>query len=117
MPWQVAFFAEFEAEFDAFPEAVQDAILARAGLLEREGPQLGRPYVDTLKGSRFANMKELRCDAAGGVWRIAFAFNPGRTAILLVAGNKAGVNERRFYSDLIARAEARFARHLETKGK
>lgn len=117
MPWQVALFADFEVEFDAFPEAVQDAILARAGLLEREGPQLGRPYADTLRGSRFANMKELRCDAAGGVWRIAFAFDPERTAILLVAGDKAGVNERRFYRDLIVRADARFARHLETKGK
>ena len=112
MKWVVAFFDAFEAEFDAYPEAVQDAILARAQLLEREGPQLGRPYADTLVGSRHANMKELRCTADDGVWRVAFAFDPDRKAVLLVAGDKAGVNERRFYRRLIARADERFDRHL-----
>lgn len=57
-------------------------------------------------------MKELRCRAADGVWRIAFAFDPEREAVLLVAGDKAGVNERRFYKSLIARADERFDRHL-----
>lgn len=117
MQWTVTFFDAFEVEFDAYPEAVQNAILARAQLLEREGPQLGRPYADTLAGSRHANMKELRCDAAGGVWRIAFAFDPERQAVLLVAGDKSGGGERRFYRRLIARADERFDRHLrETKG-
>lgn len=117
MQWTVTFFGAFEVEFDAYPEAVQNAILARAQLLEREGPQLGRPYADTLAGSRHANMKELRCDAAGGVWRIAFAFDPERQAVLLVAGDKSGGGERRFYRRLIARADERFDRHLrETKG-
>ena len=112
--WIVTFFAAFEAEFDAYPEAVQDAILARAQLLEREGPQLGRPYVDTLAGSKHANMKELRCTAADGVWRVAFAFDPERKAVLLVVGDKAGANERRFYKRLIAKADERFDRHLKT---
>lgn len=58
MAWVVEFFDAFEAEFDAFPDEVQDAILVRAALLEREGPQLGRPPADTLSGSRHANMKE-----------------------------------------------------------
>jgi hypothetical protein len=66
MAWTVAFFAAFETEFDAFPGEVQDAILARVVLLEREGPQLGRPHADTLKGSRHTNMKELRCTASDG---------------------------------------------------
>ena len=57
-------------------------LLAHALLLEQFGPQLGRPRVDTLKGSRHANMKELRFDAAGGVWRVAFAFDPKRKAVL-----------------------------------
>lgn len=70
------------------------------------------PYVDTLKGSRHPNMKELRFDAAGGVWRVAFAFDPRRRAILLVAGDKAGVGQRRFYERLIAKADARFDAHL-----
>ncbi len=110
--WIITFFAAFEAEFDAYPEAVQDAILARAQLLEREGPQLGRPYADTLAGSKHANMKELRCNAADGVWRVAFAFDPERKAVLLVASDKAGTNKSRFYKRLIAKADERFDRHL-----
>ena len=108
----IAFFDAFEDEFDGYPRAVQDAILARAQLLEREGPQLGRPHADTLAGSKHANMKELRCNAADGVWRIAFAFDPERQAVLLVAADKAGVSERRFYRRLIAKADERFDRHL-----
>ncbi len=112
MPWTVSFAEEFEPEFDALPPEVQDAILARALLLEREGPTLGRPHADTLAGSKHANMKELRCNAAEGVWRIAFAFDPDRQAILLVGGDKSGVSEKRFYRQLIARADERFDRHL-----
>jgi hypothetical protein len=115
MTWVVEFFDAFEPEFDAFPEEVQDAILARAALLEREGPQLGRPHADTLRGSRHANMKELRCHAGGGVWRIAFAFDPDRKAILLAAGDKSGGSERRFYRQLIEKADQRFDRHLAAK--
>lgn len=112
MPWTVSFAEEFEPEFDVLPQEVQDAILARALLLEREGPMLGRPHADTLTGSKHANMKELRCNAADGVWRIAFAFDPDRQAILLVGGDKSGGSEKRFYKSLIARADDRFDRHL-----
>jgi hypothetical protein len=68
--------------------------------------------VDTLKGSHFSNMKELRFDAADGVWRVAFAFDPRRTAILLIAGDKSGIGERRFYRELIRKADERFQAHL-----
>lgn len=112
MSWTVLFADEFEPEFDALPDDVQDAILARLLLLEREGPRLGRPHVDTLAGSRHANMKELRCAAGDGVWRIAFAFDPDRQAILLVGGDKSGGNQKRFYKQLIVRADERFDRHL-----
>jgi hypothetical protein len=112
MSWTVSFAEEFEPEFDVLPQEVQDAILARALLLEREGPMLGRPHADTLTGSKHANMKELRCNAADGVWRIAFAFDPDRQAILLVGGDKSGGSEKRFYKSLIARADDRFDRHL-----
>lgn len=110
MPWTVSFADEFEPEFDELDAEVQDAILARMLLLEREGPSLGRPHADTLTGSKHANMKELRCTAAGGVWRIAF--DPDRQAILLVGGDKSGGGEKRFYKQLIARADDRFDRHL-----
>jgi hypothetical protein len=96
MRWVVLFHDGFEPEFDKLPVAVQDETLAHARLLEEFGPTLGRPRVDTLKGSRHANMKELRFDASGGVWRIAFAFDPRRKAVLLVCGDKAGVSEKRF---------------------
>jgi len=110
--WAVSFHDEFDPEFDALSEAVQDEMLAHARLLEQFGPQLGRPRVDTLKGSRHANMKELRFDAGNGVWRVAFAFDPKRKAILLVAGDKSGGSEKRFYRQLIAKADERFDGHL-----
>jgi hypothetical protein len=103
---------EFEPEFDALDNDVQTEILALSLVLEEFGPQLGRPRVDTLNGSRFANMKELRFSAAGGEWRVAFAFDPRRRAILLVAGDKAGVSLRRFYRELLKKADARFNKHL-----
>ena len=73
---------------------------------------MGRPRVNTLNGSRHANMKELRFSAADGEWRVAFAFDPKRRAILLVAGDKSGVSEKRFYRQLIAKADERFDAHL-----
>lgn len=112
MVWQVAFHDAFEAEFDALDESVQDELLALMGLLKEFGPRLARPHVDTLNGSRHANLKELRFKAADGVWRVAFAFDPWRRAILLVAGDKSGGGERRFYRELIATADWRFDEHL-----
>jgi hypothetical protein len=110
--WEVLFYEEFEPEFEALPEDVQDELLAHAKLLQQFGPQLGRPRVDTLNGSRHANMKELRFDAADGVWRVAFAFDPNRKAVLLVYGDKSGGSEKRFYRQLMERADARFDAHL-----
>jgi len=113
MAWDVGFDPAFDPEFDSLPIAVQDELLAQAKLLEAFGPVLTRPRVDTLKGSRHANMKELRFQADNGVWRIAFTFDPRRKGILLVAGDKSGVNERRFYKRLIEKADARFDAHLD----
>ena len=108
MPWEVAFHPRFGPEFDSLAEAVQDELLAHARLLAEFGPSLGRPTVDTLKGSRIANLKELRFSAAGGVWRVALAFDRRRVAVLLVAGDKRGKGEARFYRHLIVTAEARW---------
>ncbi|MFL4978878.1 MAG: type II toxin-antitoxin system RelE/ParE family toxin [Xanthobacteraceae bacterium] len=71
MLWIVRFEDEFEQEFLALEQEVQDELLAVAKLLAEHGPQFGRPYVDTLKGSKHTNMKELRFDAMRGVWRVA----------------------------------------------
>ena len=110
MPWIVEFADEFAAEFDRLPQRVRDELLAHAEMLAWLGPSLGRPRVDTLKGSRYAHMKELRF-RTGGLWRVAFAFDPRRRAILLVAGNKLGTDHRRFYARLIATADRRFGAH------
>src|SRR5438309_4187640 len=111
--WVVELAPEFEPELLAFPAEVRIELLAQARVIERFGPTTGRPRVDTLNGSKHANMKELRFDAEGGVWRVAFAFDPRRRAILLVAGDKTGRSERTFYRRLIATADARFDAHLE----
>lgn len=112
MAWNVEFHALFVSEFDALAEGVQDELLAHVTVLEAYGPQLGRPRVDTLHGSRFSNMKELRFESAGGVWRFAFAFDASRRAIILCGANKSGVSQKRFYRSLISRADARFASHV-----
>jgi hypothetical protein len=110
--WDVEIGDEFDPEFTGLPEDVQTEILAHARLLQQFGPQLGRPRVDTLNDSRHANMKELRFSSAGGEWRLAFAFDPRRKAILLVAGDKSGGSQKRFYKLLIAKADDRFDAHL-----
>ena len=111
--WAVEMADEFEPEFDALHQEVQTEILALSLVLEQFGPLLARPRVDTLNGSRHANMKELRFSAADGEWRVAFAFDPKRRAILLVAGDKSGVSENRFYRELIRKADQRFDAHLD----
>ena len=111
--WEIIFHDDFLSEYRGLTVAVQNELVALAVNLSEKGPLLGRPQVDTLKGSRHANMKELRFDASGGVWRIAFAFDPERKAILLVAGNKSGVAQRKFYRDLVRVADARFDGHLK----
>lgn len=113
MPWDVEFEDAFEAEFRELDSEVQDALLAVAKLLVDYGPQLGRPYADTLKGSKHANMKELRFEATDGEWRSAFAFDTRRKAILLVAGDKSGGSQKRFYQRFIALADRRFSDHLK----
>jgi len=110
--WDVVFDDGFYAEFQRWPEAVQDGVFSSLGKLKLFGPWLGRPSVDTLKGSEFPNMKELRVDAEGGVWRIAFAFDPKRRAILLTGGNKTGISKDRFYATLIRSADERYKKHL-----
>jgi hypothetical protein len=114
MEWDVRYDAAFEAEAEKFAEAVQLEIAALAILLRRFGPQLRRPHCDTLKGSKHTNMKELRFTLPDGAWRIAFAFDPERQAILLVGGSKSGTNEKQFYRDLIRVADERFNAHLKT---
>lgn len=99
--WTVILADEFEPEFDTRPTEVQDELLAQARVLARFGPITRHP-----------NMKELRFEAADGVWRVVFAFDPRRRAILLCAGDKSGQAQARFYRRLIGTADRRFDAHL-----
>ena len=111
--WEVLFHDAFIKEFELLDENLQDELFAHAKLLANYGPHLGRPTVDTLKGSSHFNMKEMRFSWRQEIWRVAFAFDPRRQAILLVGGSKRGVNQSRFYKRLIEVAEHRYQEHLQ----
>jgi hypothetical protein len=80
------------------------------GLLERLGPQLGRPYADTLGGTTMSNLKELRVQHRGRPYRVLYAFDPWREALLLLNGDKSG--SKRWYRRAIRAAERVWERHL-----
>ena len=110
--WPIATTVEFDEWFTELDEGGKVELVAKVQLLQLLGPRLGRPHADTLNGSKHANMKELRADTADKVLRVAFAFDPDRAGILLVAGNKSGVSQKRFYKRLIAKADELFDAHL-----
>lgn len=109
--WDVEFTNEFAEWWDTLSEAAQDAIAKDVKLLTEYGPGLGRPRVDTVKQSKFSNMKELRTQHAGEPYRSFFAFDPRRCAILLIGGNKNG--DKRFYDRYIPLADKLYEVHLE----
>jgi hypothetical protein len=117
MPWTVLLHDDFVVEIQALKEELQYELLAHAHLLAEFGPSLGRPTVDTLKGSRHANMKELRFSWHGGAWRVAFAFDPRRRAVLLVGADKDGADQKRFYKRLLMLADGRYDDHLSALEK
>jgi hypothetical protein len=118
--WDVELHADvnkwFEGLCDADPwcaDRVEEAI----DVLAEVGPTLGRPLVDRIAGSRYHNMKELRPASTGSTEiRILFVFDPRRTAILLVAGDKSG-DWRGWYESNIPLAEERYAEHLAAWGE
>jgi len=110
MDWDVEFTDEFGEWFRGLDDHTQRRIAAAVEKLQEAGPALGRPFVDTLVGSRLPNLKELR--PMGGNIRILFAFDPHRTAILLVGGDKTG-QWSRWYRDAIPAAELLYEIYLE----
>ncbi len=105
--WDVEFTDEFEAWWDTLSAEEQQSIDAAVRLLEQRGPDLGRPLVDSIEGSRHPNMKELRA----GTIRVLFAFDPKRTAILLIGGDKRH-QWQEFYTRTIPLADELFDEHL-----
>lgn len=112
MAFAVLLHDDFDLEFQTLSVDVQKAILKGVRALEIAGHHLGRPWVDILNGSAHANMKELRATVRKVEWRVAFAFDPGRQAVLLAAAAKGGKNEGRTYAKLIRIADARFSSHV-----
>lgn len=104
---------EYDQWFAGQADEVTAGIFAVVRLLQEFGHRLSRPHADTLKGSTFHNMKELRVKTSNAEIRIAFAFDPRRDAILLIAGDKRGSSEKRFYRQLIAKADLLYEKHLE----
>ena len=110
--WPVETTPEFDEWLASLPESQQDAVVADVQVIRSHGPQASRPHVDTLTGSRFKNLKELRADSGGYALWSFFAFDPRRRAILLIGGDKHG-QAKRFYRKMIPEADELFARHLE----
>ena len=117
MLWTVQLSPECEAWLDGLPVGDRVAILQDAHLLEAAGPQLGRPQVDHIKGSKHSNMKELRSRFGGHQYRTFFAFDPKQHALLLIGGDKVGQDQGRFYKALIKLADTIFDRHLARLAK
>lgn len=113
MPCTVQFHDEFKKEHAKLPQLVKDKLNDLICILSEVGPNLGRPSVETHKGSAFSNMKELRFRSLNREWRVAFVFDRTLNALLLVVGNKSGVKQRQFYSHLISIAERRYQEYLE----
>lgn len=112
--WDVEGTDEFEQWFRDTLDARERAAVGRVlELLTERGLRLGRPHVDTLAGTTLANLKELRAHTNVAELRVLFAFDPRRTAILLLGGNKAGKWDR-WYRQAIPQAEALYSQHLET---
>ncbi|WP_274369118.1 type II toxin-antitoxin system RelE/ParE family toxin [Morganella morganii] len=105
------FAAWFAGQDDGDRAAILAAILAAMLVLEKRGPGLPRPYADTVKGSRYTNMKELRIQSRGQPIRAFFAFDPERRGVLLCAGYKTG-NEKRFYMQMIPQADREYTEWL-----
>lgn len=115
--WEVVTIQEFDEWFASLSRGVRGAVAESLVLLRMAGPHLKRPHADTLKHSKHSNMKELRVDEGGQVIRIAFAFDPSRKAVVLVGGAKQGVKEKRFYTQLIRRADALYDEYLNSLPK
>ena len=110
MAYDIEFADEFGAWWDLLTAAEQKSVRPIVKLLQQYGPLLSRPHADTIKGSKYANMKELRVQHEGRPYRILFAFDPRRAGMLLIGGDKTGNN--RWYEEFVPKADAIYTQHL-----
>ncbi len=109
--WKIEYTDEFGCWWQTLTEQEQIDLVASVELLERFGHHLPRPHADTIKGSRHANMKELRTQSQGRPLRTFYAFDPRRSAILLIGADKTG--DGRFYEKMISLADRLYDEYLE----
>ena len=113
--WEIEFTDEFGMWWDLLDEEEQESVAASVELLRQFGPQLGRPHADAVRGSRHSQMKELRTQHRGRPLRTLFAFDPRRSAILLIGGDKTG--DDRFYERMVPAADGLYDAHLSALEK
>lgn len=110
MAWEVEFSDEFERWWDALTAAEQKSIDFTVSLLQEVGPALKMPHSSGVETSRHRHMRELRIQHQGRPYRVLYAFDPRRAAILLIGGDKTGNN--RWYGEYVPAADAIYDRHL-----
>ncbi len=116
MTWEILVTDEYEGWFLDLTEAEQIDVQAMVDVLEIKGPNLGRPQADTIKGTKkVKNLKELVIQHAGKPYRVFYAFDPKRRAVLLCGGRKDGSKDKQFYKQMVPLAEAEFADHLKSE--
>jgi hypothetical protein len=115
MVCDVEYTDEFEDWWECLTEAEQESVAATVGLLEIEGPHLPFPYSSGVEGSRHSHMRELRIQHAGRPYRVLYAFDPRRCAILLIGGDKTG-NDR-WYEQFVPVADRLYDEHLDSLRK
>ncbi len=110
MSWEVEFTDEFGSWWNTLNDDERDSIDQGVGLLEERGPSLPYPYSSDINGSKHGNMRELRIQHRGEPYRVFYAFDPRRSAILLIGGNKTGDDQ--FYQRIVPLADRIYDEHL-----
>jgi hypothetical protein len=114
MSWEIEYTDAFGHWWDALSEGEQEAVTHYVRLLESQGPRLGFPYSSRVSRSKHRNMRELRVQHEGRPYRVLYAFDPRRVALLLIGGNKAG-NDR-WYDQFVPQADRLYQEHLVLLG-
>ncbi|MFP5490008.1 MAG: type II toxin-antitoxin system RelE/ParE family toxin [Bacteriovoracia bacterium] len=115
--WNIVQTPEFQDWFDGSDKRLQEDILEHVELLRELGPELRRPYADTLRASVISNLKELRFNSRERVIRIFYVFDPNRNGVLLIGGNKSSSGDKKFYKTMIEQSEKIYLRYLGNRSK
>ena len=111
MGWNVEYTNEFESWWKTLSESEQEDIVAVVTLLEERGTQLAFPFSSSIEISKYSHMRELRIQSQSNPIRVLYAFDPRRTVILLIGGNKRG--DKRWYKVHVPIADKLYEEHLE----